>query len=153
MEMFFLSYLNETMYLLRNLPAERWRIDAFELWYWRRILSVPWTARRSNQSIPKEISPKYSLEGLMLKLKLHPIFWPPDGKNWLIWKDPDAGKDWRKEKRMTEDEMVGRHHWLDGCWVWASSGTWWWTGKPAILQSMGLQRVRHDWVTELNWIY
>ena len=72
--------------------AERQRIDAFELWCWRRLLRVPWTARRSNQSILKEIDPEYSLEGLMLKLKL-PILWPPDVKNGLIWKDPDAGKD------------------------------------------------------------
>ena len=62
----------------------------------------------------KEISPEYSLEGLMLKLKL-PGHWPPDAKNWLIWKDPDAGKDWRRqEKQMTEDEIVGWHHWLNG---------------------------------------
>ena len=69
--------------------AELWRIDAFELWCWRGLLRVPWTARRSNQSFLKEISPEYSLEGMMLKLKL--IFWPLDMKNWLIWKDPDAG--------------------------------------------------------------
>ena len=94
--------------------AECWRIDAFELWCWRRLLGVPWTARSSNQSILKEISPKYSLEGLMLKLKLQ-YFWPLDAKNWLIWKDPDAGKDWRQEEKgNTEDEMVGWHHWLDG---------------------------------------
>ena len=94
--------------------AEQWIIDAFELWCWRRLLRVPWTARRSNQSILKEISPEYSWEELMLKLKT-PILWPPDGKNWLIWKDPDAGKDWRrKEKGTTEDEMVGWHHWLNG---------------------------------------
>ena len=75
---------------------------------------VSWTARRSNQSILKEIGPEYSLEGLMLKLKL-PILWPPDAKSWLIWKDPDAGKDWRwEEKGMTEYEMVGWHHWLNG---------------------------------------
>ena len=91
--------------------AERWRIDAFGLWYWRRLLRVPWTARRSNQSILGEISPRRSLEGLMLKLKLqyfgHQI--------WLIWKDPDAGKDWgQEEKGMTEDEMVGCHHRLNG---------------------------------------
>ena len=73
--------------------AECWRIDAFELWCWRRLLRVPWTARRSNQFILKEISPDYSLEGLMLKLK----FWPPDAKSWLIGKDPDAGKGWRQE--------------------------------------------------------
>ena len=81
------------------------RADAFELWCWRRLLRVPWTARRSNQSIRKEISPEYSLEGLMLKLKL--ILWPPDVKTWLIWKDPDAGKDWRwEEKGTAEDETV-----------------------------------------------
>ena len=69
------------------------RIDAFELWCWRRLLRVPWTARRFNQSILKEISPEYSLEGLMLKLKL-PIIWPPDVMNGLIGKNPDAGKNW-----------------------------------------------------------
>ena len=90
--------------------AEHWRIDAFELWCWRRLLRVPWTAKKSNQSILKETSPEYSLEGLMVKLKL-PILWPPDAKNWLIWKDPDAGKDWRKEEKgMTEDKMAGWHH-------------------------------------------
>ena len=90
--------------------TERWRIDAFELWCWRRLLRVPWTSRRSNQSILKEISPGYSLEGLMMKLKLQ-YFWPPDAKNWLIWKDPDFGKDWKlEEKGTTEGEMK----WLDG---------------------------------------
>ena len=94
--------------------AERRRIDAFEPWCWRRLLRVPWTARRSNQSILKEISLGCSLEGLMLKLKL-PILWPPDAKSWLIWKDPDAGKDWgQEEKGTTEDEMAGWYHWCDG---------------------------------------
>ena len=94
--------------------AERWKIDAFELWYWRRLLRVPWTARRSNQSKLKEISPEYSLEGLMLKLKLQYI-WPPDAKCWLFWKNPDAEKDWsQEEKGMAEDEMVGWHHQLNG---------------------------------------
>ena len=91
--------------------AECWRIDAFELWCWRRLLRVPWTARRSNQSILKEISPGCSLEGLMLKLKL----WPPDAKSWVIWKDPDVGKDWgQEEKGTTEHEMVRWHQWLNG---------------------------------------
>ena len=91
--------------------AECRRTDAFELWCWERLLRVPWTARRSNQSILKEISPEYSLEVLMLKLKL----WPHDVKNWLIWKEPDAGKDWREEEKgTTEDEMVGWHHRLNG---------------------------------------
>ena len=93
--------------------AECWRIDAFELWCWRRLLRVPWTARRSNQSILKEISPEYSLERHAEAES--PILWPRDVKNWLIWKDPDAGKDWRQEeKRTTEDEMVRWHHRLNG---------------------------------------
>ena len=93
--------------------AEHRRNDAFELWCWRRLLRVPWTARRSNQSILRETSPEYSLEGLLLKLKLQS--WQPDVKNWLARKDPDARKDWRlEEKGMTEDEMVGWHHWLNG---------------------------------------
>ena len=75
-----------------------------------------------------------------------PILWSPDAKNWLIGKDPDAGKDWRQKKGTTEDEMVG---WWTR--VWVSSGSWWWTGKPGVLQSMGSQRVGHDWATELNW--
>ena len=91
--------------------AECQKIDAFELWCWRRLFRVPWTARRSHQSILKEISPGCSLEGLMLQLKLQ-YFWPSDEKSWLIGKDPDAGKDWgREEKRTAEDEMVG---WLPG---------------------------------------
>ena len=77
--------------------AEHQKIDAFELWCWRRLLRVPWTARRSNQSILKEISPGCSLEGL-ISWKL-PILWPPDGKNWLTGKDPDARKDWRRRRR------------------------------------------------------
>ena len=89
-------------------------IDAFELWCWRKLMRVPWTATRSNQSILKEISSEYSLEGLMLTLKLL-ILWPPDVKNWLTGKDPDAGKHWRQEEKgATEDEMVGWHHRLNG---------------------------------------
>ena len=130
--------------------AERRRSDAFELWCWRRLLRVPWTTRRSNQSILKEISPDCSLEGLMLKLKLQ-YFGPPDAKSWLIWKDPDAGKDRsREEKGMTEDEMPSPTQWR---WVCVNSESWWWTGRPGVLQSMGSQRVGHDWVTELNWLW
>ena len=88
--------------------AEHWWIDAFELWCWRRLLRVPWTARRSNQSILKEINPEYSLQGLMLKLKLQYF-------GHLMWRnDPDAGKDWRQEEGTTENEMAGWHHWLNG---------------------------------------
>ena len=93
--------------------AECWRLDTFELWCWRRLLRVLWIAR-SNQSILKEINPGYSLEGMMLKLKLqnfgHLIL-----KNWILGKDSDAGKDWmQEEKRITEYEMVGWYHWHDG---------------------------------------
>ena len=213
--------------------SECQRIDAFELWCWRRCLRVPWTARRSNQSILKEISPGCSLEGWMLKLKLQyfghlmwrvdsmekipmlgriggkregddrgwdgwmssptrwtwvwvdsgswwwteawcavihgvaksrtrlrgwtelkgnqfwtfigstdaeaetPILWPPDAKNGLIGKDPDARKDWRREEKgTTEDEMVGWHPRLYR-WLWVNSENWWWIGKPGMLQSMG----------------
>ena len=92
--------------------AECRRIDAFELWCWRRLFRVSWTVRRSKQYILKEISPECSLEGLMLKLKF-PILWPPDVNNWLTGKDPNAGKDWRQEKGMTEDGTVGWHHRLN----------------------------------------
>ena len=101
--------------------AERWIIDAFELWCWSRLLRVPWTARRANLSILKEIGTEYSLKGLMLKLKLL-ILWPPDEKNWLIWKDPDAGKEWRQaegEDRRWDGWMASLTQWT---WVWVSSG-------------------------------
>ena len=78
-----------------------------------------------------------------------PILWPPHGKSWLIWKDPAAGKDWRREKGTTEDEMLGWHP-TQWTWVWVNSRSWWWTGRPGVLQSVGLQRVGHDWATELN---
>ena len=81
-----------------------------------------------------------------------PILWPPDAKNWLIWKDPDVGKYWRWEvKGMTEDEMGCMASLARWTWVWVSSGNWWWTGKPDGLQSMGLQRVGYDWAIEPNW--
>ena len=81
-----------------------------------------------------------------------PVLWPPHEKSWLIGKDCDAGRDWgQEEKGMTEDEMAWWHHWLDGCeWIWVNSGSWWWTGRPGMLWFMELQRVGHDWATELN---
>ena len=81
-----------------------------------------------------------------------PILWPPDVKNWLIWKDPDAGENWRREEKGMTDEMVG---WLpptQWTWIWVNSRSWWWTGKkPGVVQAMVLKRVGHDWMTELNW--
>ena len=132
--------------------AERWRIDAFELWCWRRLLRVPWTARRSNQSILKDISPGISLEGLMLKLKLQYFGHLMQRVDSL--EKTDAGRDWgQEEKGTTEDEMAGWHHRLDRCtWVWVNSGSWWQTGRPGVLRFMGSQRVGHDWATELNWV-
>ena len=119
--------------------VEHRRIDAFELCCWRRLLRVPWTARRSSQSILKEISPEYSLEGLMLKLKLHcKRHWC-----WEKFKSEGEGDDQR-----LDGWMASLTQWT---WVWASSRSWWWTGRPGILQSMGLQTVRHDWATELKW--
>ena len=94
--------------------AESWRIGTLKLWCWRRLLRVPWTARRSNQSMLKEISPEWIFIGRTDAKVETPILWPPDAKNWLTRKDPDAGKDWgQEEKGMTENE-IRRDHWLDG---------------------------------------
>ena len=130
--------------------AEHWRTDAFELRCWRRLLRVPWTARRSNQSILKEISPGYSLEGLMLKLKLQSfghLMWRTDSfeKTLMLGKIDCRGEG---DDRGWGGWMVSLTRWT---WVWVSYGSWWWTGKPGVLQSMGSQRVGHDWATELNW--
>ena len=129
--------------------AECRRINAFELWCWRWLLRVPWTARRSNQSILKPISPGCSLEGMMLKLKLQ-CFGYPHAKSWLTGKDSDAGRDWgQEEKGTTEDEMAGWHHRLDG------RGFGW---TPGARDGQGAWRAAihgvtksHDWATELNW--
>ena len=126
--------------------AERQRIDAFELWCWRRLLRVPWTARRSNQSILKGISPEYSFEAET------PIFWPPDEKLthlkrpwcWERLKVRGEGDDRGWDGRMASPTQRA--------WVWVDSGSWWWTGRPGMLRFTGSQRVGHNWETELNWI-
>ena len=128
--------------------TEHWRSDASDLWCWRRLLRVPWTARRSNQSILKEISPEYSLEGLMLKLKLqyfgHLMQITDSLEKTLMLGKTESGK-----RRVWQ-----RMRWLDGptqwTWVWAKYGSWWWTGRPGVLQSMESQRVGHNWATELT---
>ena len=130
--------------------AESQRIDAFELWYWRRLLRVPWTARRSNQSILKEISPECSLEGLMLKLKLQyfsHLMWRTDSLEKTVMLGIIEGKRKRGD-RGWDDWMASLIQWM---WVWVNSRSWWWKGRPGMLQSMGSQRVGHDWATELNW--
>ena len=130
--------------------AEHWRIDAFELWYWRRLLRVPWTARRSNQSILKEISPECSLEGLMLKLKLQNfghLMCRADSveKTVMLGKTEVEWRRWHQRMR-----------WLDGItdsmYLSLSKGQELvMDSRPGVLQSMWSQRVRHDWATELNW--
>ena len=129
--------------------ANRWRIDAFELWCWRRLLRVPWTSRRSNQSILKEISLGCSLEGPMLKLKLQ-YFGHLMGKTDSLEKTLTLGR----LKVGEEGNDRGWDGWLASViqwpWVWIGSRSWWWTGKPGMLQSMGSWRVRHDWSTELK---
>ena len=128
--------------------AEHQRIDAFELWCWRRLLRVPWTTRRSNQSILKEISPEYLLEGLVLKLKLQ-YFWPPDANSGLTGKDLDAGKDWgQEEKGVTEEEMAVWHHWLDGCEFEPTPADSKGQGSLSCLECIESQRVRHNLATK-----
>ena len=129
--------------------AERWRSDVFELSCWKRILRVPWTARISHQSILKEISPEYSLEGPMLKLKLQyfgHLMQRIDSLEKTLMLGKIEGGRRRGQQRMRW--LDGITNWMD--WVWVSSRSWWWTGKPGVLQSMGWQRVRSNWVTELN---
>ena len=115
--------------------AERWRIDAFELWCWRRLLRLPWTAR-SHHSILKEISSEYSLEGLMLKLKLQYLGHLTE--ELTHWKRPWY---WERLKVGNGGDDRGWDGWMISptrcTWVWASSGSWWWTGKPGVLQSWG----------------
>ena len=126
--------------------AEHQTIDAFELWCWRRFLRVPWTARRSSQSILKEISLEYSLEGLMLKLKLQHfghLMWRADS----LEKTLMLGKNWRQiEKGMAEDEMVGWHHWLSGHEFEQALEDG--EGQRSLACWLGVQRVGHNWVAK-----
>ena len=130
--------------------AEHRRIDVFELWCWRRLLRVPWTARRSNQSILKEISPEYSLEGCWSWNSNTLATWCKELTHWKspwCWERLKAGEG---NDRGWDGWMASPTRWT---WVWVSSGSWWCTGNLGVLQSMGWQRVRHDWGTELNWSF
>ena len=129
--------------------AEFQRIDAFELWCWR-LLGVPQSARRSNQWILKEISLEYSLEGLILKLKLQyfgHLMWRTDSQEKTLMLGNIEGRG-GGYNRGWDGWMTSSTQWL---WVGKSSGSWWWSGRPCLLQSMGWQKVGHDWVTELIW--
>ena len=129
--------------------AEGWRIDAFGLWCWKRLFRVPWTARRVYLSIWKEISPEYSLERPMLKLKLQSFAtWCEEPTHWKrpwCWERLKVGGE--GDDRGWDDWMASPTQWT---WVWVNSGSWWWTGKPSVLKSMESQRVEHDWATELT---
>ena len=130
--------------------AEHQRIDAFELCCWRRFLRVPWTARRSNQSILKEIS---------LNIYWKDWCWSWSSNTLATWyEEPTHWKRprcWEKLK-VEEGDDRGQDGWMASptwwTWVWVNLESWWWTGRPGVLQSMGSQRVRHDWAPELNWI-
>ena len=131
---------------------ESWALKnwCFELWCWRRLLRVPWTARRSNQSILKEISPGISLEGMMPKLKLQyfdHLMRRVDSLEKTLMLGGIGGRR-RRDDRGWDGCMASLTRWT---WVWVNSWSWWWTGRPGVLQIMGSQRVRHDWATELNW--
>ena len=93
--------------------VDHWRIDAFDLWYWRILLRVPWTAKEIQPVHPKGDQSWIFIERTDAEAE-PPVLWPHDVKNWLFWKDPDVGKEWRQEKGMTEDETVAWHHWLNG---------------------------------------
>ena len=132
--------------------AEHQRIDAFELCVvLEKTLESPLDCKEIQVGHPKGDQSWVFISRTNVEAETS-ILWSPDVKSWLIWKDPDAGKDWgQEEKQMTEDEMAGWHHLLNEHEFWVNSGSWWWTGKPGVLQSMGSQRVGHDWVTELYW--
>ena len=123
--------------------AEHWRIDAFELWCWRRLLRIPWTLKEIQPVHPKGNQPWIFIGRTGAKAET-PILWPPDAKNWLIRKDPDAGKDWREEEKgTTEDEMVGWHHQLNGHELEQSPGDSEGQGSLAYCGSWD-HRVKHD---------
>ena len=131
--------------------AEHQKIDAFELWCWRRHLRVPWAARRSNQSILKEISPGCSYEGWCWSW--HSSTLATSCEELTHWKRPwwweGLGAGGEGDDRGWDSWMASLTQWI---WVWVDSGSWWWTGRPGVLQFMGSQRVRHAWATELNWL-
>ena len=129
--------------------AECQRIDASKLWCWRRLLRVSWSARRSNQSILKEISPEYSLEGLMVKLQYFGhLMWRTDSLEKTLMLEKMEGRRKRGHRGCWDSWMGSPTQWT---WLWKSSGSWWWTRKTGMLQFMGSQRVRHNWATELNY--
>ena len=147
----------------KGLSSQSYGFSGSHVWMWELVhkeswvpyrtdaFGVPWTARRSNKSIIKEISPEYSLEGLMLKLKLQ--YFGHLMQMMTHWTRPwcwERLKAWWKGDNRGWDGWMASLTWWTG--VWASSGSWWWTRKPVMLQSIGLQRIGHNWATEVNWM-
>ena len=133
--------------------AEGRKVDAFELWCWRRLLRFPWTARRSKQSTLKEISPGCSLEGTECWSWNSNTMatWCEELTHWKRpWSWEGLGAGGEGDDRGWDGWMASPTRWT---WVWVDSRSWWWTGRPGMLQFMGSHRVGHDWVTELNWTY
>ena len=127
--------------------AEHWIIDAFELWCWRRLLSL--LDCKEIQPVHPKGNQSWIVIGRTDAEAETQILWPPD-VNWLNGKDPDAGKDWRQEEKGTTDGwMASPTRWTR---VWTSSRSWWWKGRPGVLQSLGLQRIGHNWATELSYL-
>ena len=130
--------------------AEHQRIDAFELWCWRRLLTVPWTARKSNQSILKEISPGCHWKDWCWSWNSNTL--ATSCEELIHWKRPwcweGLGAGGEGDDRGWYDWMASPNWWM---WVWVNFGSWWWTGRPGVLLFMGSQRVGHDSATELNW--
>ena len=131
--------------------AECWKIDAFEPVVLEKTLESPLDCKEIQPVHPK--GGQFWVFGRTDTEAETPIHWLPHVKSWLIGKDPDAGRDWgQEEKGTTEDEMAdGITDSIWWTWVWVSSRSWWWTGRPGVLQFMGSQIIRHDWATELNW--
>ena len=142
-------------------PVWMWELDSEESWvpenwcFWtvvlEKTLESPLDCKEIQPVHPKG-NQSWIFTGRTDVVPETPILWPPDAKSWFLWKDPDSGNDWEQEKGTTENGwMASPTQWA---WVnahWVTSRSWWWTRRPGVLQSMGLQRVRHDWVTELNW--
>ena len=138
-----------------------WELNYKESWvqknwcFWTVVLEKTLESPLDSKEI-KPVNPKENQSWLVIGRTdaeaEAPTLWPPNAKSWLIWKYPDAGKYWRQEKGMTEWDG-----WMTSptrrTWVWKSSRSWWWTRRPGVLQSVGLQRVGHDWETELNPLY
>ena len=137
-----------------------WELDYKESWAWKNCFWTVLLEKTLETPLDSEeiqpVHPKWNQSWLFIGRTdaeaETPVLWSPDVKSWLIGKDRDTGKEWgREEKGMTEDAMVGSHWtWTQWTWVWVISRSWWWTGRPGVMQSMGWQRVGHDWSTKLN---